>query len=188
MPIAIEKTLGPTQILEYLGLLLDFINQTIGIPKKKRVKSLQMVENLIAAHKDRKNVTVNALQQTVGMLNFIVQALPAGRPFIMSLYRLARKKNGEKDRPGNHRKVTREVVEDIKMLHEWLHECAHEQVKTVPFLNRNPVFYFRNRTILRRSWPSRFWFGNLFQRRLATRTVVRNHHFQEQLQAKHSLT
>ena len=25
MPIAIEKTLGPTQILKYLGLILDFI-------------------------------------------------------------------------------------------------------------------------------------------------------------------
>ena len=141
MPVAIEKTLGPTQVLEYLGLLLDFINQTIGIPEKKRIKSLHMVEYLIAAHKDRKNVTVKKLQQTAGTLNFIIQALPAGRPFIMCLYRLARKKNGERDRPGNHRKITREVVDDMKMIWEWLQECAHQQVKTVPFLNRNPVFY-----------------------------------------------
>ena len=35
MPIAVRKTLGPTQILEYLGLILNFKAQTMGILEKK---------------------------------------------------------------------------------------------------------------------------------------------------------
>ena len=54
------------------------------------------------------------LQRVAGTLNFIAQALPAGRPFIMSIYRLAQTKDGEKDRPGNHRRITREVADDLK--------------------------------------------------------------------------
>ena len=52
MPVAVERTLGPTQILEYLGLLLDFINQTIGIPEKKWIKCLQLIEGLLTAYKN----------------------------------------------------------------------------------------------------------------------------------------
>ena len=35
MPVAEEKTLGPTQILEYLRLVLNFLIQAIEIPEKK---------------------------------------------------------------------------------------------------------------------------------------------------------
>ena len=141
MPVAVDKTLGPTQILEYLGLVLDFINQTIGIPEKKRTKSLALIESLLTAHRNHKTVTVKQIQKVAGTLNFIAQALPAGRPFIMSLYRLARTKEGEKEKQGHHKKVTREVADDMKMIKEWLQESAHQKVKTVPFLHREPVFY-----------------------------------------------
>ena len=61
MPVAVEKTLGSTQILEYLGLLLDFINQTIGIPEKKRLKSLELIESLLTAHRQHRTVIVKQL-------------------------------------------------------------------------------------------------------------------------------
>ena len=35
MPIAKDKTLGLTAILEYLGLILNFFKQTVRIPEKK---------------------------------------------------------------------------------------------------------------------------------------------------------
>ena len=37
MPVAKDKTLGLTTILEYLGLILNFFKQTIGILEKKRL-------------------------------------------------------------------------------------------------------------------------------------------------------
>ena len=38
MPVAKEKTLGPTDMLEYLGLIFNFIAQHLEIPEKKRFK------------------------------------------------------------------------------------------------------------------------------------------------------
>ena len=46
MPVAEEKTLGPTQMLEYLGLILNFLIQVIEIPKKRRTKCLLIVNKL----------------------------------------------------------------------------------------------------------------------------------------------
>ena len=46
MPVAEEKTLGPTQTLEYLGLILNFLIQVIEIPEKKRTKCLLIIQQI----------------------------------------------------------------------------------------------------------------------------------------------
>ena len=86
IPVAKDKTLGLTQLLEYLGLVLNFLEQRVEIPEKKHIKCLTMVQRLIGVHRQRCKVTVKVIQQTAGCLNFICQALPAGRPFLASLY------------------------------------------------------------------------------------------------------
>lgn len=43
MLIAVERMLRPTQVLEYLILILDFVKQQFGIPKKNRQKCLNLV-------------------------------------------------------------------------------------------------------------------------------------------------
>ena len=103
MLVAVSKTLGPTDVLEYLGLLLDFKNQRILIPKKKRSKCMNHLEKLRLAFTQRRKVTVKQIQQAAGSLNFICQALPAGRVFLSSLYHLTRSDNGRRVRSGHHR-------------------------------------------------------------------------------------
>ena len=71
MPAAKEKTLGLTEMLKYLGLILNFVAQTVGIPEKKRLKCLNLVQRIIDAHKQKKKVMVKVIQQTAGSLNFI---------------------------------------------------------------------------------------------------------------------
>ena len=72
MPIAKHKTLGPTQILEYLGLILNFVLQTIQIPDKKREKCVSLINHLLNAK--NKKVTVKIIQQTAGSLNFYLSS------------------------------------------------------------------------------------------------------------------
>ena len=81
MPIAIEKTLRPTQILEYLSLILDFVKQLVGTLQKK---CLELVSKLILTHISGAKTMVKAIQKMVGSLNFICQAIPAGKPFLAS--------------------------------------------------------------------------------------------------------
>ena len=63
MPVAKEKMLGPTAILEYLGSVLNFFKQTVGIPEKKWEKCLDLINKLIQAHKSKSKVTVKLIQK-----------------------------------------------------------------------------------------------------------------------------
>ena len=57
-PIAREKMIGPAYIIEYLGMLLNFREQVLGIPENKRLKCLKRIQQLIDAHRERESVTV----------------------------------------------------------------------------------------------------------------------------------
>ena len=140
MQVAKEKTLGPTDILEYLSLILNFVAQTLGIPDKKRIKCLTLVRRIMAAYHEKRHVTVKMIQQTAGSLNFICQALPVGRPFLASLYRLTRRESSERHASGHHRRISHETCEDMKVFESFLEDGAPESVKTVPFLSRVESF------------------------------------------------
>ena len=140
MPVVKEKTLGPTDLLEYLGLILNFVAQCLEIPEKKRVKCLTLVQRVITAHKEKKWLTVKVIQQTAGSLNFICQALPAGRPFLASLYRLTGWEGRERRALGHHQRISKETCEDMRVFKSFLSEGAEEKVKIVPFLARVETF------------------------------------------------
>ena len=140
MPISHDKTLGPTQHLEYLGLILDFVNQVVGIPEKKRLKCRDLVQRLMNAYKTKSKVTIKYIQKTAGSLNFICQALPAGRPFIASIYRLTRGNDNERRPAGHHRRINLECFQDLTMFDSFLDEAACLTVKTVPFLQKLKIF------------------------------------------------
>ena len=136
MPVALTKSLGPTQILQNLGLILNFKSQRIEIPKDKRIKCLNLVTKLMEVYEKRAKTTVKQIQKVTGSLNFLCQALPMGRPFLCSLYHATRMANGEKRLGGKHRRLNNETYHDLKMFQMFLKENAHMTVKMVPFLNR----------------------------------------------------
>ena len=132
MPIAIEKTLGPIQILDYLGLIWNFINQVVAILEKKRVKCLEKVQVILDAQANKKKVTVKQIQQVARSLNFICQAIPAGLPFLASLYRQTHTPSGVKCKAGNHKRITVECTSDIEVFKSFLMEVTPDHHKTVP--------------------------------------------------------
>ena len=140
MPVAIRKTLGPTQVLEYLGLVLNFVSQTGGIPQKKRIKCLWLVNQLIDAHTSGRKVTVKTIQRVAGSLNFIIQALPTGRPFLASLYRLTRTADSGCRKSGHHCRIMQETCDDMRVFAKFLDAKANNEIKTVPFLNKLQIF------------------------------------------------
>lgn len=82
IPLAHEKTLGPAQQIDYLGLRLDLINQTIGIPGEKLTKASLHIEKLWKQAECHSNATVQEIQKPAGLLQFLCKAVPAGRPFL----------------------------------------------------------------------------------------------------------
>jgi hypothetical protein len=64
VPIANEKTEGPSTIIEYLGLAIDTVNMLIKIPEKKVQDLLKKIKLLSY----RKKVTLKELQSICGSL------------------------------------------------------------------------------------------------------------------------
>lgn len=81
-PLSEDKTTYPSQIVVFLGFLLNSITQTVSIPLEKRFKVLTQIDNLLRT----KKTTVKYLQQVTGLLNFIGRAIVPGRAFTRRLY------------------------------------------------------------------------------------------------------
>lgn len=139
MPIAKEKTLGPTQWLEYLGLLLNLVNMTLQVPEEKRSKNVKRIDKLIDTFHNRKSPTVKDIQKVAGSLNFICAAIPAGRVFIADLFKLIRSKDGEQVKQSHHRRISREVYEDLLVFRTFLNEHAKPEFRSIPFLVKQQV-------------------------------------------------
>ena len=81
-PLSEEKTAWATQIIIFLGMLLNTVTQTISIPVEKRNKALKQLWDLMTSRK----TTVLKLQKLTGLLNNISKALVPGRAFNRQFY------------------------------------------------------------------------------------------------------
>ena len=139
MPVADKKTLGPMQFLEYLGLLLNLLNLTLQIPDNKRLNNIERIDKLLAVYRGRRKTTVKKLQKLAGSLNFICSEIPAGKVFLASLYKLTRSDKGQVN-PLHHRRITKEVYEDLTMFKSFLEECADYRYHGIPFMIKQEKF------------------------------------------------
>ena len=89
-----------------------------------------------AFHVRGRKTTVKKIQKLASSLNFICQALPAGHPFLCSLYQLTRGSSGHKAKLGNHRKITIETFHDLVMFQSFLDQTAHISRYSIPFIDK----------------------------------------------------
>ena len=135
LPIAENKTIGPTQFLIYLSLLLNFRDQVLAIPNEKKQNCIELIDELGVAYRNRQTVRIQSIQKLADHLNFICQAIPAGRVFLGSLYTLTALTHGKKVRPGHHRRLNKELHDDLGMFRKFLTE-TDEFNRTIPFMIR----------------------------------------------------
>eukprot|EP00079_Xenopus_tropicalis_P036153 XP_017949924.1 PREDICTED: uncharacterized protein LOC101732219 isoform X1 [Xenopus tropicalis] len=81
VPLAREKTEGPTTCLKFLGIEIDTSRQECRLPMDKVVKLKEEIEYARQA----KKVTLKQLQSLLGKLNFACRIIPMGRVFARSL-------------------------------------------------------------------------------------------------------
>lgn len=115
-PLAEDKTTLPTQIIVFLGMLLNSRTQTISVPVEKINKAITQLENLLRC----KKTTVKYLQQVTGLLNFICKAVVPGRAFTRRLYA----KINTLMKPFHHVRVDAEMRNDIMVWNLFLRNNA----------------------------------------------------------------
>jgi len=112
VPLAPEKTMGPSQALEFAGIYLDSIDMSASLPLDKIIKFRGCIQDLMAT----KSATLKQIQSLTGMLNFACGVIAPGRAFSRRLYDLAIGLT----KPYHHRKITNEVRRDLTVWNDFL--------------------------------------------------------------------
>ena len=86
IPVAPGKTQGPSQILEFMGILLDTVKMQASLPPEKVEKLRLIFENF----QQKRSCTLKQLQSLIGTLNFACKVVPPGRPFLQRMIALTR--------------------------------------------------------------------------------------------------
>ena len=114
-PVSLEKTFWGTQLLTFLGILIDTVNQRICIPMDKLEKARAMVSFM--TNKANKKITLHKLQQLTGFLNFLCKCIVPGRAFVRRLYNLGSNKNLL---PHHHIRISAECRLDMEIWQRFL--------------------------------------------------------------------
>lgn len=107
VPLAEDKTVGPTTCLTFLGLEIDTIEMLVRVPYPKCVE----LQNLLKQLFPLKKVTLKQLQSVLGKLNFFTRAIRPGRAFVRRLYDATIGVT----QPHHYLRVTQSMREDIFM-------------------------------------------------------------------------
>ena len=107
IPIANEKTEGPSTIIEYLGLTIDTVNMLIKNPEKKGQDLLKKIKLLSYW----KKVKLKELESICGSLAFCAKALTAGSAFSPRLYMATNKAS----KPHHFIRITTGMRNDLLM-------------------------------------------------------------------------
>ena len=130
-PVSMEKTFWATAKLEFLGLLIDTVNQCVCIPVDKIAKAVNLIESILS--NKSKKVILNQLQKVCGFLNFLGRCVIPGRAFTRRLYAYTK---GDRLKPHHHIRVNAEMRDDLRM---WLTFLYHPTVFCRPFLDFSKI-------------------------------------------------
>jgi hypothetical protein len=81
VPLSPSKTVGPTQVLEYLGIILDTLRMEARLPIDKLQRLIALIDSFLA----RSKCTKRELLSLLGHLNFACRVVIPGRTFISRL-------------------------------------------------------------------------------------------------------
>ena len=81
IPIAVEKTVGPTVVIVFLGIELDSSSGTIRLPHQ----NLSELMATLQAWRQRRKCTKRSLLSLIGKLSFATKVVPAGWIFLRRL-------------------------------------------------------------------------------------------------------
>ena len=125
-PVALDKTVWSSQIIIFLGMLLNSVNQTVSIPREKCNKALNLLYKLVP--EDKKKATVLQIQQLTGLLNHLGRVLVRGRSFTKCMCA----KISGKLKQYHHVRLDAEFKLDCNM---WIAFLESEDVLTRPFVD-----------------------------------------------------
>ena len=78
IPISTAKTEGPSQIIQFMGIILDSGKMEARLPEDK----VERIKSTLSTFQSQRSTTLQELQSLIGTLNFACKVIPPGRPFL----------------------------------------------------------------------------------------------------------
>ena len=119
IPIATHKTVGPTQVITFLGIELDTTHMIARLP----IDKLNRYRDQILTIAKQNKVTLREIKSITGMLQFATTVITSGRPFLRRLYDMTMLAT----KPHHYIRLTQQVKLDLDV---WLHFLQHYNGKT----------------------------------------------------------
>ncbi len=94
IPLAQDKTSGPSTSIKFLGINLDSQKLQASLPKEKIDRTILVASTLLT----KPSCSKRELLSILGHLNFAMRIIPQGRPFISHLLSLASSAHNLEDR------------------------------------------------------------------------------------------
>ena len=85
-PIVSSKTIGPSQEIEFMGIVLDSVHMEARLPQDK----LTRIHDLLNSFKSRRSVRLVELQSLIGTLQFACKVVVPSRTFLKRAINLTR--------------------------------------------------------------------------------------------------
>lgn len=124
VPLSEQKTVGPSTVLEYLGIILDSAKMEARLPTDK----VQRISLMLESFMNRKTCTKRELLQLLGHLNFASRVILPGRSFVSYLLSVAHSVS----ELHYHVHLTASCREDLRMwqlfLQQWNGVCLFHDV------------------------------------------------------------
>lgn len=106
-PVVASKTLGPSQVLEFMGIELDSTRMEARLPEDKLLRTRELLNSFA----ERRSVRLLELQSLIGTLQFACKAVVPGRTFLQRMIDLTR---GVRNR-FHHIRLNKEFFKDLNM-------------------------------------------------------------------------
>ena len=127
-PVSMEKTYSVTNVLIFLGFLLNTISQMVSIP----VDKVERVLNILRTMLKKRKTTVKELEKLCGHLNFLCRCIVPGHTFTRRIYTYF----SSSMKPFHHVNINREIRGDLEM---WLEFLQNPTTYCRPFLDYTVV-------------------------------------------------
>ena len=114
IPMAPEKTVGPSNVLSFAGIELDTCRMEARLPNDKLLKCISLISDFM----QRNKVTLRELQSLIGTLNFACSVVVPGRAFLRRLINLTK---GAK-RAHHYIRLNRSTKADLVVWQTFLHD------------------------------------------------------------------
>jgi hypothetical protein len=87
LALSTDKTEGPSQVIEFLGIIINSIEQTLSISSGRKKELL----DILGAFSKRERSSCTRVQSLLGKLSFAATVLPGARPFTRRIIDLLRR-------------------------------------------------------------------------------------------------